>query len=99
VLVRGDLPPGLQLAQVAHASSEFALRHPTEAASTPIGIVLEVPDEDALLAFADVVASEGVPSTVFREEDLDDEATAMAVVCDGRHFSSLPLAGRRMAGV
>jgi predicted aconitase with swiveling domain len=87
----------MQLAQVAHVATEHALQHPKESRSTPIGIVLEVPDEETLLAYAAVVA--GFPTTVFAEEDLDGQHTALAVVCDGQHFSSLPLAGRSMAGV
>lgn len=92
--MRGDLPPGLQFAQVAHASSEFAQRFPTEAASTPIAVVLEVPDEGTLHAYASVEWDE--PFFLFREEDLDNQATALATVCTGERFSSLPLAGRRM---
>lgn len=89
----------MQLAQVAHVATEHALRHPEQSRSTPIGIVLEVTDEETLLAYAHTVRTDGIPVTVFEEEDLDGEATALAAVCDGRHFSTLPLAGRLMAGV
>jgi hypothetical protein len=89
----------MQLAQVAHVATEHALQHPEQSRSAPIGIVLEVPDEETLVTYAERVRTDGVPITVFVEEDLDDQATALAVVCDGRHFSSLPLAGRSMAGV
>ena len=85
----------MQLAQVAHATCEFALRYPKEASSTPIGIVLEVPDRHALHTMVEEV--EGTPYVLFMEEDLGGEATALATVCTGEHFSSLPLAGRAMA--
>lgn len=97
--MRGDLPPGLQFAQVAHVATEYALRHREWSGSTPIGVVLEVPDEETLLAYADAV-SEGIPPfTLFHEEDLDGEATTLATVSTGEMFSSLPLAGRSMATV
>lgn len=91
VLVRSDLAPGLQLAQAVHAATAFALAHPERASSTPNVVVLAVPDEAALLSFAD---SAGV---VFREPDVGDEATAFATVSDSTRFSCLPLAGRVLA--
>lgn len=89
----------MQYAQVAHVAIEHALKYPDQSRMTPIGIVLEVTDEETLLAYAHRVRTDGIPITVFEEEDLDGQATALAVVSDGRHFSSLPLAGRSMAGV
>lgn len=87
VIVRGDLPPGLQMAQAVHAAVEYALANPALAASTPNTVVLTVPCEDALVGLAE----DGI---LFREPDLGDEATAYAEVSTGERFSSLPLAGR-----
>lgn len=93
MIVREDLPTGLQMAQVAHACTEFALNHPEKASSTPVGVVLGVPGEAELLAWEHVAALDG-PYVLFREEDLGGETTAIAVVSDGEKFRSLPLAGR-----
>ena len=94
MLIRGDLPPGLQLAQVAHVCTEHALKYPVTAASTPIGIVLEVGDEVDLIDRARDGTADGV---LFHEEDLGGEATAYAEVSDGSRFADLPLAGREPA--
>jgi hypothetical protein len=91
VLVRGDLSPGLQLAQAVHAATEYALRFPAMARSTENVVVLNVADEPELLSHAE-------PSGfLFHEPDVNDEATAYAIVADGRRFSTLPLAGRSPA--
>lgn len=88
VLVRGDLSPGLQVAQAVHAATEYALRLPALARSTPNVVVLSVPDEATLLRFAS-------PSGfLFHEPDVGDEATAYAEVTTGERYSSLPLVGR-----
>lgn len=92
VLIRDDLPPGLQLAQAVHAATAFALAHPDLASSTPNVVVLAVADEPALLAH--VHAGGRRPGVVFREPDIGDEATAYATVSTGINFSCLPLAGR-----
>lgn len=91
MIVREDLPPGLQMAQVAHACTEFALNHPEKASSTPVGVVLGVPGQAELRDAA--LEVEGLPYVLFEEEDLGGEHTALAVVTDGREFSSLRLAG------
>lgn len=97
VLVRSDLTPGLQLAQAVHAATAFALRHPASAASTLNVVVLAVPDEETLLHYADLDFYTRKYGVLFTEPDLDDEATAYAIVSDGDRFSCLPLAGRVLA--
>ena len=99
VLVREDLSPGLQLAQAVHASVEFALANPERAKSTPTVVVLGVPDEDTLLAWADTLCFPDCKRdeyVLFHEPDLG-EHTALAVVDDGERFASLSLAGAAMA--
>lgn len=92
IIVRGDLPIGLQMAQICHVSVEFAIQRPEEAKSTPIGVVLTVSDEQSLIE----IASE-LDGVLFREPDIGDQATAFACVGDGRTLSHLPLAGRELA--
>lgn len=105
MLVRADLPTGLQMAQVAHACIEFALNHPEEASSTPIGVVLGVPDERSLLEWADRIIGWCGPHAeiqhdgglvVFHDPDVGEggEHTALALVTSGEEFASLPLAGK-----
>lgn len=93
VLVRGDLPPGLQYAQAVHAAVEYALTYPERAASTPNAVVLNVLNLEDLLLFASHEPQIGV---LFHEEDLNDEATAYAAVCEDDRFSGLPLAGKQL---
>ena len=93
VLVRADLRPGLQMAQAIHAAVDLALSHPEQAAVTPNTIVLAVPDEGALLDWADRL---DVPFVLFAEPDLGGEHTALACFHTGEPFAALPLAGKEL---
>lgn len=101
VLVRQDLPIGLQMAQAIHAAVELALTHPVRAKKTPNTVVLSVLDEDDLCGWSErideqcLVTDVNVPYKMFREPDLGNEYTALATFSDGKLFSNLPLAGRR----
>ena len=91
VVVRADLPRGLQLAQACHAAREFSLNYPGDAQGENL-VVLEVPSEPEL---AELAARLPGPSVRFHEPDLGGELTAFAT--DGRArrlLSHLPLAGR-----
>lgn len=94
VLVRGDLPPGLQYAQAVHAAVEYALAYPDSTRATPNAVVLNVLDEDDLLLYAGLNPKGGI---VFREPDRGGEATAYATIVDDGRFQGLPLAGREFA--
>jgi peptidyl-tRNA hydrolase len=91
VVVRNDLAPGLQVAQVCHAVREFAHRFPEldrqwfEQSNNLV--VLQVPtleDLEKLVVDGGVIAP-------FHEPDLNGELTAAAFAA-GRTLSSLPLA-------
>jgi len=100
VVVRSDLPPGLRAAQAAHAVAEACLRlhAATHWHDDPEGnylIILEVPNQEALLDSFAMVKSWGVPRELFREPDLRYDATAFAAlprVGQNHIFSHLPLA-------
>jgi peptidyl-tRNA hydrolase len=82
VAVRGDLIPGLQAAQAAHAAIQFCFEHPDVAKywtenSNYIGI-LQVPDESSLISLMNEAETQGIYMSAFREPDLDDEFTAVA---------------------
>ena len=84
IAVRADLPPGLQLAQSAHAMAQFWDEHPTFARSwlhrSNFLVVIAVPDEDALLTLATEAAlGHELCTTKVHEPDLGDEYTAIAI--------------------
>lgn len=62
-------------------------------------ILLNVPDEDALLDIANELEHAGIPHTVMCEPDIGDEATSIAVAPSpfNVRFSELPLQGRELA--
>lgn len=103
VLSRGDLPPGLQAAQAAHAAFQFALEHPEVTRRWHQGsnclVLLSVPDETSLVSFAETLAAAGVPCSLVVEPDIGDEHTALAVAPTGigNAFAHLPLHGREVA--
>lgn len=87
--MRADLSPGQQLAQSVHAAIELA-QHADDLPETVV--VLSVADEPSLITQAGAVGG----GELFREPDLDGEATAYAVVSDGAKYSDLCLAGGAM---
>jgi hypothetical protein len=52
---------------------------------------LGVKNEQELLEWTDKIKAEGIPLRLFREPDRDNEATAVACVCDGSLFKGLRL--------
>ena len=98
-MVRGDLAPGLQAAQLGHAFVSYVLARPRETAQWHTEsnnlVCLSVPDEVALAALAAAIAGEGHPVVCFHEPDLDDSLTAIAVGSEARRLlSNAPLALR-----
>lgn len=87
VVTRADISPGYQIAQSVHAAVEATVRTPENVRKFPVVICLEAKDEEHLLCLAPVNAS------IFYEPDLNDEATAFSLWCDGSQFCELPLVG------
>lgn len=82
VLVRQDISPGYQIAQSIHAKDQFTHEFPdTEnkwyQESNTI-VVLGVPSEDALKAYAYLAESQGLKCSMFYEPDIN-EHTALAI--------------------
>ena len=99
-MVRGDLAPGLQAAQLAHAFVSYVLARPRETAlwhtESNNLVCLSVPDEAALSALAASIAEAGHPIVCFHEPDLGDALTTIAVSSEARRIvACLPLALRR----
>lgn len=94
IVVRADLKPGLQAAQACHALRLFSAEHPAEDRAWYENsnnlVLLQVPNEEALLGLLE--RSRGISSSLFREPDLGDEATALALEGRGRRLvGNLPL--------
>lgn len=84
IAVRADLPPGLQAAQAVHAAFQFYDEWPCRARTwlrkSNYLVVVNVPDEDALLALsAEATLGEDLEVTKVYEPDLGDEFTAIAI--------------------
>ena len=100
ILVRSDLNPGLMAAQACHAVAAFADSYPTEHAAWHRGncnlVVLEVPNEQELLAEDARARGAGALVATFREPDLGETATSSAIMGDAakRLFRPLGLALR-----
>jgi len=95
VVVREDLSPGQQLAQVAHAVFDFAVswKHTMPDVGDTV-VILSVPDEAALTEIVRGMPGK-VPLAAFHEPDLGGQMTAAAFGAGaGKRLARLPLAGR-----
>lgn len=94
IVVRADLKPGLQAAQACHALRLFVEEHPeidrAWYANSNNLVLLQIPNEAELLELHKSLGD--IPSSLFREPDVNDEATAIAIAPSGRRsISNLPL--------
>lgn len=93
VIVRRDLPPGVQLAYAVHAAGEST---PARVPAGTRAVVLAVPDAPALEGWAEILARSELEHTAIRE---DGELFAIGLapadnLADIRRITSaLPLAG------
>lgn len=83
IITRQDLAPGLQAAQVAHAAFQFAYEHRPLAAQwlqeSNFLIILSVETEEELEKLGIEAEQRNLPVTWFREPDIGDELTAIAI--------------------
>jgi hypothetical protein len=100
-VVRRDLHPGAQIAQSAHAMSQFAVEYPSQFKdwyeNSQYVACLSIEDEESLLALAEKLRSRGIAVSVFREPDYNHKSTSIAIeACDQarRLTSNLRLAQR-----
>jgi peptidyl-tRNA hydrolase len=99
IVVRNDLDPGLQMAQVYHAGREFVARQPELELQWYRGsnnlAVLQVPSMEALALLCKRADALGIAYADFHEADLGGELTAVSFAAEGRRIlSSLPRALR-----
>lgn len=101
IVVRDDLPIGLQAAQATHAAFQFSHEHPSLVQpwfrESQYLIIVTVPDEIALIGRASHARAEGIAVSTWHEPDLGGAATAVAMQpgeVARRLCANLPLLGR-----
>jgi peptidyl-tRNA hydrolase len=81
IVVRSDLSPGLQAAQACHGLRLFVEEHKVEDRkwyeNSNNLVLLQVPNEAELIALKN--KANGIPASLFREPDVNNEATALAL--------------------
>lgn len=99
VITRRDLSPGSQAVQAAHAAIEFQHEYFKIAkqwnSESKYLIFLSVQDEQSLLTLLEKIQKHGLKCSVFREPDINNEITAIAVEPSEKSrklCSNLPLA-------
>lgn len=93
VLIRRDLSVQQQAVQAGHAVAEFLLRGPKSSWHNGTLVYLSVPDQERLRRWEDKLCDLEIPYTLFREPDLGNEITALAVTTQREKiFKSLQLA-------
>ena len=98
VVTRKDLIPGSQAVQATHAAIEFIFEHPEIAHDwykiSKYIVQLSVNNQEELLELSDKLSWKGILFSEFREPDLDNELTAIALEPSEkarRVVSSMPL--------
>lgn len=80
--MRDDLSPGQQVVQTAHAIADFAVEHPVEFKAWKYGSnYLCCLSSNDLLGLIRILKRFEAKHTVFREPDIGNEITAIAVEC------------------
>jgi hypothetical protein len=75
VLIRTDLSVEQQLVQAVHAAYEAGKKDPSQAIHSTV--ICAVPDEASLLHAEERLKRHGISSTIFREPDIGNQATAL----------------------
>jgi peptidyl-tRNA hydrolase len=83
VITRSDLENGYQAVQSIHAAIQFKFEHPEISKdwfeqSNYLGL-LSVLNEQDLLRLIERAQTEGIKHSIFREPDIDDQITAIAL--------------------
>lgn len=83
-VVRDDLSPGQQLVQTAHSIADFAVEHPAEFNAWKHGsnyLCCLESGLDGILGLIERLKKLDIKHTIFREPDIGNEITAIAVEC------------------
>jgi peptidyl-tRNA hydrolase len=88
LITREDLSAGAQAVQAAHALREFSAKYPEEDQnwyeSSNTLILKVVPNEPELLSLLRQAENQGIKAVPFREPDIGDALTAIALAPDPR---------------
>lgn len=102
VVTRQDLPLGVAAVQSCHAAIDFQHQHPAEAlqwhTKSNYLAILTTQDESSLINLITKAILSGVKHTIFREPDLDNQITAVALEASEisrKLTSSYPLMGKK----
>lgn len=103
IVTRRDLSIQYAAVQAAHAAIDFQHQFPAEALSwhqySNYLAFLTVDDEQALIELITKATLRGIKVTIFREPDLDNQITAIALEAteaSRKLTSSLPLLGKEL---
>lgn len=88
MITREDISAGYQGVQSIHAAIQFAMEHPGInkewfEKSNYLGF-LSVSNEQELLCLAERAATLGIEHSIFREPDVDNQVTAIAIAPGNR---------------
>jgi len=89
VLVRKDLPESYRAIQAGHAVAEWLLHDRSWNNETLIYLITK--DESTLNRWVDKLDFRGIKWVGFREPDIGNQLTAIAVLSDGKIFRNLEL--------
>jgi hypothetical protein len=93
VLVREDLSPAQQAVQAGHAVAEYLLRGPEHQWDNGTLVYLGVSNKEKLERWKDKLEARDIPFVVFKEPDLNNEATSLAAIPSNPNmFRNLTLA-------
>ena len=99
VLTRNDLGIAYQSVQGSHAVAQFMLDYPNHEWKNGYLIFLEVDDGESLMQWVKKLRQKQImlpddkkfEMSIFRESDLDNEITSVAVYTNGRIFANLDI--------
>ena len=91
VLVRKDLSVPYQAVQAGHAVAQWCLENPHSKWQNHTLVYLHVNNLGNLIYWREQLRLRGLNVVEFREPDIEDELTALAVYADEKHFRKLNL--------
>ena len=86
VLIRKNLSKSQQAVQGGHAVAEYILNNPECVWSNGTLVYLAVKDEEELISWSNILKSENINYSLFREPDIGNQITAIATVYNGDLF-------------
>lgn len=95
ILIREDLSNAQKAVQAGHAIAQWMIEHHHKHEwHNGTLIYLTVPDEQVLTEWFEVAQIKQLPCSCFREPDMNDQMTAIAILADEKSkkmFAKLPM--------